>query len=135
MIISEQLGIGPVVTLSGLVERDAGEWQGLTRRDIDEQYPGFLEQGRRPPGWETDESLVARALGCVDAMATALPSGEAIVVTHGGLIYALEGHLGASFERIGNLGGRWIAVDSSGIRLGDRIDLLGGVDVTVPDQI
>ncbi len=54
-ILSEELGVGPVVTLDGLMERNAGEWQGLTRDDIEEAYPGYLDSGRRPPGWEPDD--------------------------------------------------------------------------------
>ena len=42
LIIAAQLGIGPVVLEPGLRERDAGEWSGLTRAEIEERYPGWL---------------------------------------------------------------------------------------------
>src|SRR3954449_1914254 len=42
LIISNALGVGPVVIDPDLRERDAGEWSGLTRSEIEEQYPGYL---------------------------------------------------------------------------------------------
>ena len=53
-LVAEETGIGPVVLLPGLMERHAGVWQGLTRRQIEEAFPGYLDAGRRPPGWEDD---------------------------------------------------------------------------------
>ena len=50
-IISELMGVGPVVTESGLMERDAGPWQGLTRIEIENDWPGFLASGKRPDGY------------------------------------------------------------------------------------
>jgi broad specificity phosphatase PhoE len=35
-----------------------------------------------------------------------------VAVSHGGAIYALEAALGAEFERVGNLGGRWFHFDA-----------------------
>ena len=85
MIISSELGVGPVVLDSDLRERHAGEWQGLTRAEIERDWPGYLGppppvEGtpevqapavrvaeaagprRRPPGWEPDEQVVERAV-------------------------------------------------------------------------
>ena len=42
-----------------------------------------------------------QALGRVHDLA---PDGEVIAVTHGGVVYALEGRLGVPFERLANLG-------------------------------
>ena len=134
-IVSDTIGVGPVVSLEGLVERHAGEWQGLTRDEIEMQYPGFLAENRRPPGWECDQSLRDRAIDALHRIAVAVGHGDAVVVTHGGLIYALEGHLGRPFERLANLGARWLEIDGDEVVLGDRVDLLGGLDVTSPDQI
>jgi len=64
-IISEQIGVGPVVSLPGLVERTAGDWEGLTRVEIEEQFPGYLDAGDRPPGWEDDEVLEERAMSAL----------------------------------------------------------------------
>src|SRR5919109_5290683 len=65
VIVSEALGVGPVVLDPDLRERDAGEWSGLTRDEIDERYPGYLQDGARPPGWEPDPALLERAVRVV----------------------------------------------------------------------
>ena len=43
LIIAEALGVGPVVLEPGLRERDAGEWSGLTRAEIERDWPGYLD--------------------------------------------------------------------------------------------
>jgi broad specificity phosphatase PhoE len=135
-IISAALGIGPLLELPGLIERNAGEWEGMTRSEIERDYPGYLADGRRPPNWEPDERLSERVLGTLDAITARLPGSDVVCVTHGGVIMCLEERLGAGRHRIANLGGRWVtSTDVYGYDLGDRIDLLEGHDVTVPDQI
>jgi len=135
-IIAEFIGVGPVISLPGMVERNAGQWQGLTRAEIEEAYPGFLDAGNRPAGWEANDHLEERAVAALDQIAAAVGDGDAVVVTHGGVIYQLEDRLGAPFERLANLGARWIEISDAGRwTLGDRVDLLGGIDVTIPDQI
>ena len=65
------------------------------------------------------------------------PNGEIIAVTHGGLIYTLEGELGSPFERLGNLVGRWIEVGPGGalLHLGERVVLVEPDELTIPAQI
>ncbi len=141
--ISESVGVGPVLVLPDLMERHAGEWQGLTRAQIDEQYPGYLadrgEHRRRPPGWEDDDVLLERVLRAIDTILGELDGADdVVVVTHGGVIYALERHLGAEFQRIPNLGARSVTVDGAGrMALGERLLLVDPdeVLVTTPDQI
>jgi broad specificity phosphatase PhoE len=121
-------------------ERDAGEWTGLTRAEIDARDPGALREGRRPPGFEPDESLAARALAALGEFGAALPDdGVGLVVTHGGLIRVVERELGGDPEAVPNLGGRRVLVQRSGLVLGERVLLLDpggpGVAVTVPRQI
>lgn len=140
-IISEQIGVGPVVSMPGLVERHAGEWEGLTRAEIEERYPGYLEAGDRPPRWEADDDLEERAMSALGQIVTGMAEEgggvdvDVVVVTHGGVIYQIERRFGAPFERMANLGARWIELRGADWRLGDRVDLLHGVDVTIPDQI
>ena len=43
LIIADALGVGPVVLEPGLRERDAGEWSGLTRAEIERDWPGYLD--------------------------------------------------------------------------------------------
>ena len=138
LIISEALGIGPVGIVTDLQERHAGEWQGLTRDQIDEQYPGYLVDRRRPPGFEPDESLLGRALAALDGIAAELDGAEdVLVITHGGLIYAVERHLGEPFVRIPNLGARQLTRTGDGWAIGDRMLLIDPteVEVTNPGQI
>lgn len=159
MIISEALGVGPLVLEPGLRERDAGEWSGLTRAEIERDWPGYLDpvrsgfapttgpaadasaqpvaERRRPPSWEADDVLLERVRAALGRVHDLAPDGEVIAVTHGGVVYALEGLLGSPFERLANLGGRWIDVGPGGElqRLGDRVVLVDPDELTVPAQI
>ena len=133
MIIAEGIGVGPVMVEPALRERCAGEYQGLTRDEIDERFPGNLEAGVWPPGWEDDESVRARVDGALDRIVAEIGTGEVLVVSHGGVIYALESRLGAAHERIANLGGRWFHHDGHRWTLGERVQLSPD-DVTIESQ-
>jgi broad specificity phosphatase PhoE len=149
LIIAEQLGIGPVILDPDLRERNAGEWSGLTREEIHDRYPGYLPDDRhrafapddgaakRPPGWEPDEQLRERVLDALRRIHAAVPDGDVLAVTHGGVIYVLEAHLGDPFHRLANGEGRWIEIDDDELALGDRVLLVNDDDtaVTVPDQL
>jgi probable phosphoglycerate mutase len=169
LIIGEALGVGPVVLEPGLRERDAGEWSGLTRAEIERDWPGYLDpppsdrptsfgdapagdrhavfardpveqpkgQRRRPPGWEPDEALLERVIDALGRIHDLAPDGEVVAVTHGGVVYALEGRLGSPFERLANLGGRWIDIGPGGeLRgLGERVVLVDPDELTVPAQL
>jgi broad specificity phosphatase PhoE len=135
-IIAEQIGVGPVIVDPDLRERDAGEFSGLTRDEIEQRFPGHLADHRRPPGWEDDEHLVERASAAIVRIAEALPGGEALVITHGGVVYAIEQHLGAEFARLANTAGRWVDATAEGkLVLGDRVSLAEPEDTTVPEQL
>ena len=117
-------------------ERDAGEFRGLTRDEIDKKFPGYLAQNRWPSGWEPDDVLIKRlreGLGRIIASST--ESDSIVVVTHGGCIYALESLLGEEYRRISNLGGRWFELIDDEFYLGERIQLLDPDEETYPDQI
>lgn len=163
MVIAGELGVGPVVLDAGLRERDAGEWSGLTRAEIDRDWPGYLDAPadvhasfgpspagaagaagaagsrpapRRPPGWEPDASVLGRSVAVLERIAEEVGDGEVLVVTHGGLIYVLEGHLGGPAGRMANLAGRWLTVEAGGrMVLGDRVLLVDPDAVTIPDQL
>lgn len=123
-IISSAIGVGPVIVDPRLKERDAGEYSGLTRDEIEVQFPGALAEGRWPSGWEPDQALFTRVSAALDAILDHTGGfGDILAVAHGGVIYSLEGHHGQAHERIGNLGGRWLHHDGSAWRLGERIEL------------
>ena len=129
-IIAERLGIGPVPTDPDLMERDAGEWQGLTRVQIQEQWPGYLENGRRPPGYEPDDAMLARVRSGLNRIAGRMGDGDVLVISHGGVVYALEDACGEPWRRIPNLGARWFEVSGPDLIAGPRVDLVP--DGTIP---
>lgn len=134
--IGAAAGLERVGVEARLRERHAGEWQGLTRNEIQARYPGFLEDGRRPAGWEPDEALRDRAMDALEDLADAHGDTTCVVITHGGVIYTIEGAHGLPHQRIANLGGRWLEIRDGVAELGDRVNLLDGrVEATVPDQI
>ncbi|HSL57710.1 MAG TPA: histidine phosphatase family protein [Acidimicrobiales bacterium] len=134
-IIGEELGIGPVIVDERLSERDAGEWSGLTRPEIEAEWPGWIDDGRRPPSWEPNDRLLPRTLAALGRIHDEVGEGDVLVVTHGGLIYTLEEHLGARHRRIGNLEARWVDVEGEDLRLGSRVELVDHAEITVPGQI
>ena len=135
VIIGEDIGVGPVVLDPDLRERDAGEWTGLTRVQIERRYPGSLPDGRRPPAWEPDDQLLARARLALRRIADAAPDGDVLVVTHAGLVFAVERQLGLEHARLANVEGRWLTVARDGLRPGERMLLAAPEDVTVPNQM
>jgi broad specificity phosphatase PhoE len=135
LIIAGSIGVGPVVIDPDLRERDAGEWSGLTRVEIEERWPGYLDRGDRPAGWEPQEVLHERAMRALGRIHTEYAGAEVLVVTHGGVIYAIEEHHGAPWSRIGNLEARQLAFVGETTSLGDRMELIDHDEITVPDQL
>jgi probable phosphoglycerate mutase len=132
-IIAELVGVGPVEVDPGFKERDAGEWQGLTPKEIEEGWPGWREDGRRPPAFEPLEPFQERILAALERVRERVPAGDVLVVAHAGVVYQYESVLGASFVPLPNLAGRWVEDDGKGgWRLGDRIILVDPDELTVP---
>jgi broad specificity phosphatase PhoE len=132
-IIAELIGIGPVLVDQGFRERDAGEWQGLTKAEIAEGWPGYLEDRRRPPAFEPDDDFQARIFAALDRVRESVPAGDVLVVAHAGVVYQAEAVLGVDFEPLPNLGGRWVESDDGGPwGLGDRVVLVDPDEFTVP---
>ncbi len=134
-IIAGRLGTAAPRIEARLRERDAGEWSGFTRAEIDERWPGALAEGRRPAGWESDGQLVERVMAALRHIAGASSEDTAsLIVTHGGVIRTLERELGAEPEPVPNLGGRWVVAAGTTLELGERRLLIGpdDIEVTVP---
>ncbi|HEX2046644.1 MAG TPA: histidine phosphatase family protein [Acidimicrobiales bacterium] len=104
----------------GLREIDVGDWTGLTRAEIEAQWPGELaawSEGRSesPLGGETRTHLVERARASLARLAAAASPGDRVlVVTHGALIRNLDRALGLRPSSMANLGGRWYEADGNG---------------------
>ncbi len=128
-------GRAPVSFDPNLRERHAGEWEGLTRVEIEAGWPGFLAEHRRPGGWEDDDVLLERACIALGEIAARAPGGQVAVVTHGGLIRAFERRFEADDLPVPNLGGRWLEVGETPSGLGERVLLVDVGQVTVPGQI
>ena len=124
-IIADTSGAGPVIVDHRWRERDVGLWQGLTAEQIERDYPGALAAGDRPPGWESNESMMDRVTDAIHDAAAHVSSGDVLVVSHAGVIYTLEGYFDCDFERVSNLGGRRIQVQAGEVRLQERIALTG----------
>lgn len=130
-IIAQQLGIGPVMIDERLRERDVGEWSGLTDAEIHQGWPGFLEDGRRPAGFEDVDSILARVFEAFEAIHEASPGGSLLVVTHGGLLFSLAKFYGMVDGPIAHLAGLTVRVTEAGHTFGDRLSLLDGHTVTI----
>lgn len=126
-IIAAAVGHDTVRTEQGLRERTAGPWEGLTRREIEVRWPRYLHEGRRPPGYEADPRLIGRIQEALRRVARD-SNGPLLVVTHGGVINALERRDGHAWQRVPNLGGRWVAVRDARVELGDRVSLIDESD-------
>ncbi|MEM9034217.1 MAG: histidine phosphatase family protein [Actinomycetota bacterium] len=134
---SEFLAAGAEIALigrfAGFDERSAGEWEGLTRAEIEEGYPGWLDADRRPDGYETDASIEARGSATLLELAVAHPGKRIAAVSHGGTIGTLERIGGDPWRRLANLEARWFEVTPDGFTpIGDRVHLLDDDDETNP---
>ena len=134
-LIADGLGLG-VHLDARLRERHAGPWQGLVRDEIEAGWPGFLEAGHRPPDYEPDDELVGRALAALDDLAAAHEGQHVVVVTHGGVVRALERRLGdGDTALLSNLSGRTLVRDGDGWILGPAVALIGADSMTTPGQL
>jgi broad specificity phosphatase PhoE len=119
-ILAGALGLAVEVD-PDLREIDVGDWQGLTRAEINARSPGALadwSEGRSEstPGGELRTHLTDRAQRALLRAAAASPAGDRVlVVTHGALIRNLDRALGLQPQGIGNLAGRWYEVAGAGV--------------------
>ncbi len=89
----------PLTLVDDLRELSLGEWEGWTVDEIrarpGDPYARWVRDPVRhlPPGGEPLPAVQERALRAVDAIATAHPDGdEVLVVSHGGVISAYLAH-------------------------------------------
>ena len=123
-LISADLGLGPVRVDPGFRERDVGEWSGLSAEEMEERFPGQREAWRdgtidRPPGGESTPELLER----VDAAFARLvgEEGPLLVVSHGGVIRAVERRAGLEPRVIAVLSGRWFELDAGKLLPGEAV--------------
>jgi len=116
-IVMGELGLTELHIEPRFRERDVGEVSGLTVEEIDERWPGLLDQWRagtllQMPGGEAD--ITPRVTSALTELAASPPGRVVLVVTHGGVIGAIDRHFGITYERIGNVTGRWYDADDTG---------------------
>lgn len=134
-IISAQIGVGPVLVDPDLAERSAGAWEGLTRAEIEQQWPGYLSHDRWPPGYEPHDDLMTRTRRALNRIHAEHTGGEILVLTHGGVIGALERDQGHPWERMPNLGARVVHHDGRDLTVGERFVLVDDDELTIPGQL
>ncbi len=135
-ILARRLGL-EVENDERLAERDAGDWTGKTRTEIEDGWPGFLDGGRRPNGFETDDVLHERALAAMADIGLGAHEPVA-VISHGGLIRVVERALGSEPHSVPNLGGLDIRRLADGsLELSGRTVLIDAraVTVTSPPEV
>ncbi|HJL91210.1 MAG: histidine phosphatase family protein [Acidimicrobiales bacterium] len=124
-IISEITGVGPVTTEVGLIERDAGPWQGLTRIEIEKGWPGFLDSGQRPDGYESNPDLLLRIFAVLRKISKSSRISDSIlIVSHAGIVHALENLHDQPSLKVPNLGGRWVEFVDDELTMGKRVSLI-----------
>lgn len=123
-IIGGHIGVGPVEVVDELVERSVGAWEGLTRPQIEIDYPGWIDNDRRPDGWEHDAELEVRVVDAFSEVVARYAGATVLVVAHGGVIIAMEKYLEVNEARIPNLHGRVVLHNGSGFLPGDALALL-----------
>jgi probable phosphoglycerate mutase len=129
-VISAALGLaGSVHIESDLREYDVGSWSGLTHPEIEAGWPGALEGWQNgtlesTPGGERRDRFVVRIAAAVARLGSSRADQRVLVVTHGGVIDALERTLGADRRPVPYLSGRWIEVSGGDLRPGPRLSAL-----------
>lgn len=86
-IISKALGV-PFTVVAGLAETDVGALEGLTDREMCQQYPEFVREWERDaatarsPGGETVQELQNRAWSAVQQLSNAHTGETVVAVSH-----------------------------------------------------
>ncbi len=123
-IIGEIIGVGPVEVIDDLKERSVGRWEGLTRVEIEAEWPGWIDDDKRPEGWEHDDDLQRRVLKAFTEIGERFDGATVLVVAHGGVLIAMEKHLSVHEARIPNLHGRIFRWIGDRFEAGDQLNLL-----------
>ena len=128
------MGVGPVVTEAGMMERDAGPWQGLTGIEIENDWPGFLASGKRPDGYESNPDLLFRVFEVLKKISeSSEPSDSILVISNAGIVHALEDLHDQPSMKVPNLGGRWVEFVNGDLKIGERVSLV--VEESMPDLL
>lgn len=107
-IIASSLALDDVEVMPGLREQHQGAWTGLTKEQIKHRWPErHRERPRRPVNGESAEALLKRVLAALGQVATAHEGRCVLIVTHNGVIHAMERAAGVDAPPVPYLQGRW----------------------------
>ena len=126
-IIAERLGIGPVIIDERIQETDIGPWEGLTRPEIEQRWPGYLANFDKPDGFESNDAVIERMTSALVDIGTQCQGGTGLIISHSGVIRTLRRAMNVSNPRLPNLGGCWFHVRSDAT-------LVAGELVTILDD-
>ncbi len=133
-LVNAVLGL-PATPDSRLREMDWGDWAGKTVREIQDRFPGWIEEQEvkgwdfRPPGGESRADQLQRCREALSDAAQRWPGETVLVVAHGGVIKSLIYRaLGRAFlpsepEVIKPYHLHWFSVKNGDLRL-DRLNAL-----------
>jgi broad specificity phosphatase PhoE len=129
-LLAAALGVSaPVHIESDLREYDVGAWSGLSHTEIEAGWPGALQAWREgaleaTPGGERRDGFVGRITKAMSGLGEVFAGQRVLVVTHGGVIDALERSLGGQPRAVAYLCGRWFEVLPGQIRAGATVSTL-----------
>ena len=127
-IISGELGIELAPPVPELKERQSGDICGLTSQQIDTRFPGLLDQWRTGqiieiPGGEAWSCFLERVFQGLCNLSSR--PGPILVVSHEGVLRAVEHLLGEKQVRHENLEGKWIRLFNQSLLPGTRTSGVG----------
>lgn len=130
-ILATALSLSAPVADTRLRERDIGGWTGLTDSEIASRWPGQPESWRAddapptPAGGERLSAVILRTRECLEELNDEHSGSRLLVVTHSGVIGALDRAAGAKPTAIPNLSGRWWRRDCTGAVLANGVTDVG----------
>lgn len=130
-IIAQSHGVKDLVVDDRLKESFIGPWEGLTYAEIESGWPGYLETFRHPENFETNQSVLQRMTAAFVEIADKCRGGQALVISHSGVIRTIRRELKVPDGRLENLGGCWFDVHPDGqITAGKIIAVIGQLNST-----
>ncbi len=130
VILGGRLGLTPSVD-PALREVDVGDWKGLLRAEVEDQYPGgfqgWLAGGglERLPGeaGECIEDVARRVAACIDRIVAAHPGERVVVISHGVTLAVLLSQI-HGWDRVEALVGRRVQLGNTAVSIVE-VDIAG----------
>ena len=112
-IIAAAHGVDDLIIDDRLKESYIGPWEGLTYDEIELGWPGYLNARKMPEGFEPNESVLKRMTEVFIDLADKCRGGQALIISHSGVIRTMRRSLHVTDTRLENLGGCWFDIDSN----------------------